>query len=173
MNISFNLRRWQKGDEASLAKYANNYHIWRNVRDAFPHPYTFDDAHHWISMCEAEKQPTVFAIEINGEAVGGVGIVPQKDVFRKNAEIGYWLGEPFWGKGIVTEAVKEISEYAFKHFDIHRLYAGVFEYNPASMRVLEKAGFHFEAILYQSVCKENKLWNEHIYVKFRTDSLQC
>jgi RimJ/RimL family protein N-acetyltransferase len=123
-------------------------------------------------MCESEKQPTVFAIELNGEAVGGVGIVPQKDIFRKNAEIGYWLGQPFWGKGIITEAVQEITEYAFKHFDIHRLYAGVFEYNPASMRVLEKAGFHFEAILYQSVCKENKLWNEHIYVKFRTDSLE-
>ena len=167
--ISYNLRRWQAGDELSLVKYANNYQIWRNVRDSFPHPYTLEDAHQWIMLCESIKQPTVFAIEINGEAAGGVGIILQKDVFRKNAEIGYWLAEPFWGNGIMAEAVKEMTEYTFNHFEVHRLYAGVFEYNPASMRVLEKAGYQLEAILRQSVCKEDKLWDEHLYVKFRKE----
>lgn len=163
----FHLRPYRDGDEASLAKNANNYQIWRNVRDIFPNPYTLQDAHQWIELCKSETKPTVFAIDVDGEVIGGIGIVLQKDVFRKNAEIGYWLAESFWGKGIATEAVQEMTQYAFKHFDIHRIYAGVFEYNPASMRVLEKAGFHFEAILHQSVFKEGKLWNEHIYVKFR------
>lgn len=165
----FYLRPYRDGDEASLAKNANNYQIWRNVRDIFPNPYTLQDAHQWIGLCKGETKPTVFAIDVDGEVIGGIGIVLQKDVFRKNAEIGYWLAEPFWGKGIATEAVQEMTQYAFKYFDIHRLYAGVFEYNPASMRVLEKAGFHFETILYQSVFKEGKLWNEHIYVKFREE----
>jgi len=167
MNVPFNLRRWQKGDEAALVKYANDYQIWRNVRDVFPHPYTLNDAHSWITMCESEHLPTVFAIEVNNEAVGAVGITLQNDIFRKNAEIGYWLGMPFWGQGIMCEAVKEMSDYAFRQFDIHRLYAGVFEYNKASMRVLEKAGFTLEAVLRQSVCKEDKIWDDYIYVKFR------
>jgi ribosomal-protein-alanine N-acetyltransferase len=163
----FHLRPYRDGDEVSLANHANNYQVWRNVRDTFPHPYTLDDAKQWIELCKMEAKPTVFAIDIDGQVVGGVGIVLQKDVFRKNAEIGYWLGEPFWGKGIATEAVKELTQYAFKHFDIQRLYAGVFEYNPASMRVLEKAGFHLEAILKKNICKENQLFNEHLYVIFK------
>ncbi|MEZ4904792.1 MAG: GNAT family N-acetyltransferase [Spirosomataceae bacterium] len=163
----FNLRRWQKGDEAALVKYANDYQIWRNVRDVFPHPYTSADAHQWIKMCEAEHLPTVFAIEVNNEAVGAVGITLQKDVFRKNAEIGYWLGAPFWGQGIMSEAVREMSDYAFRQFDIHRLYAGVFEYNKASMRVLEKAGFTFEAVLHQAICKEDKIWDDYIFSKLK------
>ncbi|WP_229598321.1 GNAT family N-acetyltransferase [Runella aurantiaca] len=169
-SILYHLRRWQPGDELALAKYANNYRIWRNVRDSFPHPYTLDDAHHWIELCEMEKRPSVFAIDVEGEAVGGVGIILQKDVFRKNAEIGYWLAEPFWGRGIMAEAVKEMTEYTFKHYEVHRLYAGVFEYNRASMRVLEKAGYQFEAVLRQSVCKEDKIWDEHVYVKFRVET---
>lgn len=167
MKPSYHLRRWQKGDERSLAHYANNYHIWRNVRDAFPHPYTSDDAFHWIHLCTSEKIPTVFAIEVDGEAVGCVGIVLQKDIFCKNAEIGYWLGEPFWGKGIITEAVLEVTDYAFRTFALHRLYAGVMAHNPASMKVLEKAGYHLEAILKKSIYKENTFIDEHLYVRFR------
>jgi [ribosomal protein S5]-alanine N-acetyltransferase len=169
MNTSplFHLRPYRDGDEASLANHANNYQVWRNVRDAFPYPYTLEDAKQWIALCKTETKPTVFAIDIDGQVVGGVGIVLQKDVFRKNAEIGYWLGETFWGKGIATEAVKELTQYAFKHFDIERLYAGVFEYNPASMRVLEKAGFHLEAVHKKNICKENQLYNEHLYVIFK------
>lgn len=167
MKPSYHLRRWQKGDERSLVRYANNYHIWRNVRDAFPHPYTSDDAFHWINMCESEKIPTVFAIEVEGEAVGCVGIVLQKDIFCKNAEIGYWLGEPFWGKGIITEAVLEVTDYAFRTFALHRLYAGVMAHNPASMKVLEKTGYHLEAILKKSIYKENTFIDEHLYVRLR------
>ena len=167
MKPSYHLRRWQKGDERSLVRYANNYQIWRNVRDVFPHPYTSDDAFHWIHLCTSEKIPTVFAIEVDGEAVGCVGIVLQKDIFCKNAEIGYWLGEPFWGKGIITEAVLEVTDYAFRTFALHRLYAGVMAHNPASMKVLEKAGYHLEAILKKSIYKENTFIDEHLYVRFR------
>jgi RimJ/RimL family protein N-acetyltransferase len=169
-SIFFHLRPYRDGDEASLAKNADNYHVWRNLRDAFPHPYTLEDAYEWIALCKNEKKPTVFVIDIEGEVAGSVGIVLQKDVHRKNAEIGYWLAEPYWGQGIVTEAVKEMVQYTFTHFDIYRLYAGIFEYNPASMRVLEKAGFHFETLHRKAVFKENQLWNEHIYVKFREET---
>jgi [ribosomal protein S5]-alanine N-acetyltransferase len=166
----FILRRWQKGDEIALVKYANNYNVWRNVRDSFPYPYTPKDAEGWIQLCQGEDKPTVFAIEIAGEAVGGAGIVPQKDVFRKNAEIGYWLGEPFWGKGIASAVARQMAEYAFREFDVYRLYAGVFEYNVPSMKVLEKAGFTLEAVAKKAICKENQLYDEYIYVRFR-DSL--
>ncbi|MFN4145752.1 MAG: GNAT family N-acetyltransferase [Runella sp.] len=167
MKVPINLRCWQRGDEAALVKYANNYNIWRNLRDSFPYPYTLKDAEAWIDLCQNQQKPTVFAIEVEGEAIGGVGIVLQTDIFRKNAEIGYWLGEPFWGKGIASEATKEISDYAFRQFDVYRLYAGVFEYNKASMRVLEKAGFTLEAILKKASCKENQLYDDYLYVKFR------
>ncbi|TAF94510.1 MAG: N-acetyltransferase [Cytophagia bacterium] len=168
MTSHYKLRRWQRGDEASLVKYANNYDIWRNVRDGFPHPYTWENAHEWIKICEREETATVLAIEINGEAVGGVGIVPQKDIYRKNAEIGYWLGEPFWGRGIMTAAVVEMCAYAFAHFDIQRLYAGVFEYNIASMHVLKKAGFEQTSVFKKWLFKEGKFWDNHWFVKERT-----
>lgn len=165
--VVFNLRRWQPGDEASLVKYANNYDIWRNVRDVFPYPYTYADAQDWIHLCEKEKQPTVFAIEVEGEAVGGIGIVLGKDIYRCNAEIGYWLGQPFWGKGIMTQAVIEVTAYAFRQFPVQRIFAGIFDYNLASMKVLQKAGYEREAILKKSLCKEQNLYDEYIYTIFR------
>ena len=163
----FTLRRWQTGDEHALVKYANNYNIWKNVRDSFPHPYTYSDAEAWIQLCNAEQLPTTFAIEVDFEAVGGIGIILGQDIHRKTAEIGYWLGEPFWGQGIVTEAIREMTDYTFKNFDIHRIYAAIFEYNKASMKAIEKAGFVFETILKQACVKENQLFDEHVFVRFR------
>jgi [ribosomal protein S5]-alanine N-acetyltransferase len=163
--ILYKLRPWQSGDEKSLLENANNYKIWLNLKDIFPHPYTLTDAFEWVKIAADVKAN--FAIEVDGKAVGGIGILLKDDIYRKNAEIGYWLGENYWGKGIISAAILEVVVYTFKNFDINRIYAGVFEYNLASMRVLEKAGFHKEAILKQSLLKEGKLFDEHIFVRFR------
>ena len=165
MSKSYKLRQWQQGDEKSLYENANNYNIWKNLKDIFPHPYTLTDAYEWVKM--AQNSPTNFAIEVNEKAVGGIGILLKEDIYRKNAEIGYWLGEAHWGQGIISAVIEEMVAYTFKNFDINRIYAGIFEYNHASMRVLEKAGFHQEAILKKSLVKEEVFFDEHIFVKFR------
>ena len=99
---SFIIREWRRGDEPSLARNANNRKVWINLRDAFPHPYTMEDARRWVEKAGSEYPSTSFAIVVDKEAVGGIGIVLQPDVFRRSAEIGYWLGEEYWGRGIVT-----------------------------------------------------------------------
>lgn len=156
------IRPWQPGDEESLVRHANNRKIWLNVRDAFPHPYTMEDAVGWIEKAN-EPPVTNFAIVVESEAVGGVGMILKDDIYRRSAEVGYWLGEQFWGRGLVTEAVRAIIEYAFENFDLCRLYAGVLEWNPASMKVLEKAGFQLEARLRKAVTKDNQTMDEFIY----------
>lgn len=161
------IRPWQHGDEASLAQHANNRNIWRNLRDTFPHPYTLKDAEEWIRFASAENPPRNFAIVVEGEAAGGLGFVLKDDVYRRTAEIGYWLGEKFWGRGIITEAVDAMTEYAFANFDICRIQAGVYEWNPASMRVLEKAGYALEARLRKSIIKDGETIDELIYAIVR------
>jgi RimJ/RimL family protein N-acetyltransferase len=161
------LRSWRRGDEDSLVIHADNYKIWRNVRDRFPHPYTLEDARSWIEYAGVEDPPTNFAIVVNGSAVGGIGLILQTDIYHRSAEIGYWLGEEFWGRGIVSDAARAVSDWAFNNFDICRIYAGVLEWNPASMRVLEKAGFQFEARLRQAVTKEGRTMDDFIYAKIR------
>ena len=161
------LREWQHGDEQALAGYADNRKIWLDLRDIFPHPYTQDDAKWWINHASA-KLGTVFAI-INGEeAIGGIGLVLQADVYRRSAEIGYWLGEPFWGRGIATGALGALVKHAFTAFDLVRLYATVFEWNPASMRVLEKNGFKLEGIMRKSVVKDGRTIDSFLYSLVRT-----
>lgn len=162
---SYTLRQWQSGDEESLTKNTDNYNIWRNLKDIFPHPYTIEEAHGWVKIVQIS--PETFAIVVDNEAVGGIGILLKDDIYRKNAEIGYWLGKEYRGKGIISSAIIEIVDYAFKSYDIHRIYAGVFEYNLASMRIFEKAGFHQEAIRKQSLFKENQFYDEHIFMKFK------
>ncbi len=161
------LRPWRPGDEASLVKHANNRNIWRNVRDLFPYPYTPQHAREWVHRAGRVHPRTNFAIAVDGDAVGGIGIVLREDIYRRSAEIGYWLGEEFWGRGIVTEAVKAMSDWGFAHFDICRIYAGVFEWNPASMRVLEKAGYTLEARLAKQVTKDGETIDEFIYAIVR------
>lgn len=163
--MNFILRRWQTGDEQSLAENANNYQVWKNLKDIFPHPYTITDAYEWVNI--ASDSAENFAIAVENKAVGGIGILLKEDIYRKNAEIGYWLGEPYWGNKIISTAIVDIVNYTFANYDIHRIYAGVFEYNIPSMRVLEKAGFEKEAVLKKSLFKEGKLYDEHIYAKYR------
>ncbi|HET6274060.1 MAG TPA: GNAT family N-acetyltransferase [Bacteroidota bacterium] len=161
------LRRWRRGDEQSLVYHANNRKVWINLLDGFPFPYTPADAQHWVHHVSRESPVRNFAIEVDGNAVGSIGIHPKRDVYRKSAGIGYWLGEEFWGRGIATESVRAMIDYSFSHFDLCRLYAGVFEWNGASMRVLEKAGFSFEARMRKSVTKDGKTIDEYIYAIVR------
>jgi RimJ/RimL family protein N-acetyltransferase len=158
------LRPWRTGDENSLAQHANNFKIWLNVRDIFPHPYTLADAHAWIQKANTLQNCLNLAIEADGAAIGGVGLILKEDVYRRSAEVGYWLGEDYWNKGIATAAVRSLAAYVFKNYDICRLFAGVYAYNKASMRVLEKAGFALEAIHRQAVIKNGQMVDEYLYV---------
>jgi RimJ/RimL family protein N-acetyltransferase len=138
-------RSWSLSDAVAMQRYANNRKIWLNLRDMFPHPYTLDDAHAFLGYVTNEKPTTTFAIAMPSEAIGCIGLQIGRDVHRKTAELGYWLGEPFWSRGIMSEAVAELTRWAFGMFSLERIYAQPFANNPASVRVLEKAGFVCEA----------------------------
>ena len=131
--------------------------------DAFPYPYTVEDAKAYISIVKAENPTKCFAIDLNGEAIGSIGIFPQADVHRKNAETGYFLAEEFWGQGIMPEAIRQIVEYGFKTFDITRIFARPYGHNLKSQRVLEKAGFILEARFEKALFKNGEFVDELIY----------
>jgi ribosomal-protein-alanine N-acetyltransferase len=161
------VRLWRRGDEPSLARHADNRKLWINLRDRFPHPYTLRDAEGWIGLVLAQEPPTHFAIAVGDEAVGGIGFDLKQDVDRRTAEIGFWLGEPFWGKGITTAAVRAVTDYAFATFDLSRVFGHVFEWNAASMRVLEKCGYMREARLRRAVVKDGKTIDLFVYATIR------
>ena len=163
-------RNWRSRDVEALCRHANNKNIWLNLLDRFPHPYTRRDAERWIDLNNATLSPPVnFAIELDGEAVGGVGIDRRQDVHRGTAEIGYWVGEPFWGRGIGTAAARFIADYAFRAYPLVRLEARVFEWNSASARVLERAHFQLEARLRQAVTKDGRVGDALLYARCRGD----
>jgi len=161
------LRSWQGRDRDAIVRHANNRNVSINLRDRFPYPYTMKDARIWLDMVVGLKPETSFAIAVGDEAVGGIGFTLQPDVGHRSAEIGYWLGEEFWGRGIGTDAVKAATEYAFASFDICRIFAHVFEWNGASARVLEKAGYTFEGRLRKSVTKDGKTIDQLMYAVVR------
>ncbi len=163
------LRPFRKGDEADLVLHANNPRIQRAVRDTFPYPYTIQDAHNWVAYCQAQEAGSNHfrAITLDHRVIGGIGAIRSQDVYRYNAEVGYWLGESCWGKGYATQALIMMTETLFALTDLHRLYAGVFSFNTASMRVLAKAGFHQEAVHREAIYKEQTYWDEYYFVKFR------
>ena len=161
------LRPWHQNDVAALVRHANNRKIWRNVRDRFPHPYTQTDAETWVNLANNNPYEPALAIEVNREAVGGIGLIFGQDIDRRSAEIGYWLSESHWGRGIVTEAVQALTEYAFAHFDLARIWACVFAWNPGSMRVLEKAGFVREGTLRQAATKDGQTIDVVMYARVR------
>ena len=164
---SCTVRSWEWRDRDSLVRYANNRNVWINLRDRFPHPYTKDDARRWLDIVVGSKPETNFAIAVADEAVGGVGYTIDSDVNYRSAEIGYWLGEDFWGRGIATEALIAVTEHAFSTYDLCRLYAHVFDWNPASARVLEKAGYVFEGRLRKSVTKAGQTIDQLMYAIVR------
>lgn len=157
------VRAWKKSDSASLVRHANNINVAKNLRDAFPHPYTKADASTFLKRSLASDDPTNLAIDVGGEAVGAVGYVPGRDVERFSAEIGYWLGEEFWGRGITTEAVQLVTDHAFAQLNFLRLFALPFADNAASIRVLEKAGYAREAVLRSSSVKYGEVKDQMLY----------
>lgn len=161
------LRVFNPEDKFRMAELANNEKISINLRDGFPHPYTVDDAERFIAICSQQNPPTVFAIEFSGTYVGNIGLHKGVDIYRKSAEIGYFLGEPYWNKGIMTKAVNLICEYGFRELNIVRIFTGVFEYNIASGKVLEKCGFEKEAIFKKAVVKKGKIYNEVRFAKMK------
>lgn len=161
------IRPWKLEDIPSLVNYANNINIWNNLRNSFPHPYTEENARIWIEAAMIESPFINFAIDLDGEAIGGIGLIFNTDVYVHSAEIGYWIGEPFWHQGIATEAIRQMVEYSFYYFDLIRIYAEVFENNKSSMRALEKNGFYLEGVRRKSVFKNQQLMDDYIWVKLR------
>lgn len=155
-------------DANSLVKYANNKKIFDNMRDAFPYPYTLISAADYIKISnEISDSKLIYGIEYNDEIIGCIGGFLEDDIYIKSCELGYWIGEPHWGKGIITEAIKLMTEKLFKRFDIVRLYAEPYEKNIGSRKALEKAGFKLESIKEKSVFKNGEIMNSCIYVIIR------
>ena len=160
---SFKLRAWTRADISALAKHLNNKKIWDNCRDALPYPYTEKDAEQFISFVEGQSEQNNYCIEINHEAAGNISFIRGTDVERYNAELGYWLAEPYWNLGIMTEAIKQAVEDYLSHSDTVRIHAHVYENNLASMKVLEKAGFHKCGILRKASFKNGRFVDCHCY----------
>jgi [ribosomal protein S5]-alanine N-acetyltransferase len=157
------VRSWRATDLEPLVRYADNRSIWINLRDRFPHPYGHGDGRRFIRAARKMVPETFFAIAVGGEAVGGIGYVLQHDVERVSAEVGYWLGEPFWGRGITSEALAAVTRYAIEQHQLTRLFAVPFAYNTASCRVLEKAGYVLEGRLRRSAIKNGEVIDQFQY----------
>jgi RimJ/RimL family protein N-acetyltransferase len=164
-NADVVLRRFRVEDAEAMALLANNRKLSINMRDGFHYPYTLEHARAFIQRFIEQDPLSVFAIEYKGIYVGNISLMKANDVYRKSAEIGYFIGEPYWNKGIATKAVQLICEYGFKNLDIVRIHSGIFKFNTASQRVLEKSGFEKEGIFKQSIYKDNKIWDEIRYAK--------
>jgi len=162
---SFTLRPFNLSDSKSLAYHANNRKIWEFVRDVFPHPYTEEDAESFINYSIETKTEIIFAIDVDGSAVGAIGLHLKDDVYKNNGEIGYWIGVEYHGKGIVTQAISQIVDIAFNKYNLLRVYAEVFSNNPASARVLEKNGFTLEATFKKSIYKDGKILDSMIFAR--------
>lgn len=164
MEKKFRLRSWEKQDLSSLVKYADNPNIAKNMTDMFPHPYLKTDGMAFIEFANASHSAHIFAIEVDGEAAGGIGIHPEHGIHRRNAELGYWLGQPFWGQGIISRAIRQVLNFAFLNDnEIDRIFARPFGSNTASQKVLEKNGFVLEARLEKTLVKNGELEDELIY----------
>jgi [ribosomal protein S5]-alanine N-acetyltransferase len=163
------LRPWNEGDGHSLVRHANNHEVWRRLRDRFPHPYTHADAEQWIAIVRRQEPQTHFAIEAHGEAAGGIGLELGSDIERRSAEIGYWLGEAFWGEGITTAAVRALTGYGFEALNLTRIFAVPFASSSASIRVLEKCGYIREGTMRRSAIKEGVVIDQVLYALTDTD----
>jgi ribosomal-protein-alanine N-acetyltransferase len=157
------IRPWAASDVESLIRHANNRAVWRNMRNRFPHPYTKKDARAWIRFARSLKPQSQFAVDLDGQAVGGVGILLTDDIERISGELGYWIGEEHWGKGLATHAAREMTSYGFDKLGLHRVFATPFTRNTASVRVLEKLGFRREGVLVENAIKDGEIVSEVVY----------
>lgn len=161
------IRSWHEQDAIALQRHANNRNVWLTLRDIFPHPYGLEDAKAFLNFVSAQTPEATFAIATPSEAIGCIGLTFGVDVHGQTAELGYWLAEPFWGRGIMSEAVAEFTRYAFDAFGIIRIFAEPFANNLASARVLEKAGFICEGTLRANVTKDGKILDSLMYAQLR------
>ena len=161
--MDFTLRPWAVNDLDSLVLYANNYKIAKFLSDGFPHPFTIEHGKNFIEAVTHDNPNLIFAIDVNGKAVGSIGVHPQSGAHQKNAELGYWLAEPFWGHGIMTKAIIDITDMAFNKYDINRIFARPYGTNKASHRILEKADFTLEARFVKTIYKNGEYLDELIY----------
>jgi RimJ/RimL family protein N-acetyltransferase len=159
------LRPWRATDKADLIRHADNRNVWRNMTHTFPHPYTEDDADLWLEIAANPGASIQLAIDVEGRVVGGIGAIAGEGVFASTAQFGYWLGEAFWGRGIATAAARALASRIGSEGLFARLEAEVFEWNPASMRVLEKAGFEREAVLRCGATKDGRLIDTVLYAR--------
>lgn len=163
------LRSWRMDDAEALVRHADNRNVSMHLRDRFPYPYTLKDAREFLENQLAVPDPPLnLAVEHAGEAIGSVGLMPMADIHRFTCEVGYWLGEAFWGRGLVAEALIRFTEYAFERFPFERLEAHVSATNSGSCRVLEKAGYEQEAILRRNIFKHGEFHDSFLYVRFRS-----
>lgn len=160
------LRSWSLDDAPSLARHADNRRVWLNLRDAFPHPYTERDARRWLAQVVSLHAESHLAIVVDDQAVGSIGYRRGEDVERVSAEIGYWLGEAFWGRGIMTDALRAATAEAFRAGELHRIFALPFAGNTTSCRVLEKAGYQIEGRLYRSAIKDGVVMDQMLYASY-------
>lgn len=162
------IRAWRREDADALVRHADDYEVWKNLGDLFPHPYTSRDAKAWVAGGSESRSELSLAIELAGELAGGLGLKFSRDpIYRVTAEVGYWLGRDFWGRGSMTRVLHAFLPWAFTRFDLVRIEAGVFETNPASARALEKAGFALESRQKRYVIKEGRVLDRLLYVRFR------
>ena len=165
----FSLRPYCMEDIPSMVQHANSWKVARNLRDVFPHPYTEKDARDFVALClqNEGRGQLCRAIDVGGQAVGTISLTVGRDVYRKSGELGYWLGEDFWGQGIMTAAVQRICQEGFERFDLVRIYAEPYAYNTPSRRVLEKAGFTLEGVMRRGVYKDGQVQDYCMYALLR------
>jgi RimJ/RimL family protein N-acetyltransferase len=163
---SCQLRPLQPGDASSLARHADDREVWVNLRDLFPHPYSLADAEAYIAHVAAQQPVTSFGIVVDGDAIGGVGLMLGHDIERGNAEIGYWIGREYWGRGIITQAIRGATGYAFTALGLHRVFAVPFVRNAASIRALEKVGYVREGAMRRSALKDGQLLDQYLYAAY-------
>lgn len=162
------VRTLKPQDAESIAQNGNNLKIAAKMRDVFPSPYLVETAKAWIAMnLTVANTDWVNAIEVEGKAVGVASVLFKGDIYRNSAEVGYWIGETYWGQGIVSEAVKALVDYTLENSEITRLYAEVFDNNPASAKVVEKAGLKYECTHKKAVTKNGEIMDSHIYTLVR------
>lgn len=159
------LRSWRASDKPDLVQQANNRKVWRNMTHTFPHPYTADDADLWLRIAAAPGPSIQLAIEVDGRAAGGIGVIAGEGIFCNTAQFGYWLGEGYWGRGIASASAQALAQRIASERRFARLEAQVFEWNPPSMRVLEKAGFTREALLRCAATKDGRLIDTVLYAR--------
>lgn len=160
------LRPLELADAESLARCANDRGVWQNLRDRFPHPYTEVDAIEWIQQVRSREVQTNFGIDVDGKAIGSIGLMLGEDIARRTAEVGYWIGRKYWGRGIMVEAVRATTQHAFAELGLVRVFAVPFVTTTRSSRVLEKAGYVREGIMRRSAIKDGAILDQYLYAAY-------